>query len=108
MSDAKILIVMTAIDSEQKANTLAHSIIEKHLAGCVQILPKMRSVYRWEGKIEKVDECLLLIKTSNDRFNDLEEYILTDHSYETPEIIAVEAAAISYSYLGWLMDSNSV
>lgn len=96
---------MTAIDSGDSANTLADSIIEERLAACVQIMPKMRSVYRWKDKIESSDEFLLLIKTSTEKYTVLEEFINDVHPYETPEIIALEVNEVSEKYFNWLMVS---
>ncbi len=105
MSSGKMIIVITTINEELDADRLAAGIVDKGLAACVQILPKLRSVYRWEGEIESADEFLLLIKTAADKFGDLEEYIIADHPYEVPEIIGIEAAAVSKPYLDWLTNS---
>lgn len=105
MSSGKMIIVITTINEELDADRLAAGIVNKRLAACVQILPKLRSVYRWEGEIESADEFLLLIKTAADKFGDLEEYIIADHPYEVPEIIGIEAAAVSKPYLDWLTNS---
>jgi periplasmic divalent cation tolerance protein len=76
-----------------------------NLAACVQILPGIESVYRWEGKIERQSEVLLLAKTKKWKFDELEREVRALHSYDTPEIIAVPVTAGSAPYLAWLMQS---
>ena len=99
-----IVVFMTAANGEE-ATRLADLLIGAHLAACVQILPEMESVYRWEGKIERQSEILLLAKTTTAKLADLEREVRALHSYETPEIIAVPIVAGSSPYLAWLFDS---
>ena len=96
-----IVVFMTAANGEE-ATRLADMLVGAHLAACVQILPEMESVYRWQGKIERESEVLLLAKTTKAKFEELEREVLALHSYETPEIIAVPVVAGSASYLEWL------
>jgi periplasmic divalent cation tolerance protein len=104
VSDEAIVVFMTAANGEEAAR-LADLLIGAHLAACVQILPEMESVYRWEGKIERQPEILLLAKTTRSKFEDLEREVRALHSYETPEIIAVPIVAGSDPYLQWLTAS---
>ena len=99
-----IVVFMTAASGEE-ATRLADLLIGAHLAACVQILPEMESVYRWEGKIERQSEILLIAKTTTAKFAELEQEVRALHSYETPEIIAVPMVAGSSPYLAWLFDS---
>jgi periplasmic divalent cation tolerance protein len=99
-----IVVFMTAPNGEE-ATRLADLLIGAHLAACVQILPEMESVYRWEGKIERESEVLILAKTTTAKFADLEREVRALHSYQTPEIIAVPVVAASSPYLAWLIDS---
>ena len=103
MSDA-IVVFMTAASGEE-ATRLADMLVGAHLAACVQILPEMESVYRWEGKIERQSEVLLLAKTTMSKFDELEREVRALHSYETPEIIAVPVTVGSQPYLAWLGSS---
>jgi periplasmic divalent cation tolerance protein len=96
-----IVVLMTAANGEEAAR-LADLLVGAHLAACVQILPEMESVYRWEGKIERQAEILLLVKTMRSKFEELEREVRALHSYETPEIIALPIVAGSPSYLAWL------
>ena len=100
VSDA-IIVFMTASNGEEAAR-LADMLVGSHLAACVQILPEMESVYRWQGKIERAAEILLLAKTTKSKFEELEREVRALHSYDTPEIIAVPVVAGSARYLEWL------
>ncbi|HEV8189742.1 MAG TPA: divalent-cation tolerance protein CutA [Pyrinomonadaceae bacterium] len=104
MSDAvsdAIIVFMTASNGEEAAR-LADMLVGAHLAACVQILPEMESVYRWQGTIERAAEILLLAKTTRSKFEELEREVRALHSYDTPEIIAVPVVAGSARYLEWL------
>ena len=104
VSDA-IIVFMTASNGEEAAR-LADMLVGAHLAACVQILPEMESVYRWQGKIERAAEILLLAKTTKSKFEELEREVRALHSYDTPEIIAVPIVAGSASYVDWLIKST--
>jgi periplasmic divalent cation tolerance protein len=97
-----MLVVMTTAPDKAEAEKLAGSMIEEKLAACVQILPQMTSVYFWEGKVQNEPEHLLLIKTLEEKFDELSEFIRANHSYEVPEIVAIEAENVSEAYLNWL------
>ena len=99
-----IVVFMTASNREEAAR-LAEALIEKQLAACVQILPGMESVYRWQGKTERQSEVLLIAKTASSRFTELESEIRALHSYDTPEIVAVPITDGSRAYLEWLQES---
>src|SRR6476659_1287769 len=101
MDDDPIVVFMTAANVEE-ATRLAEMLVGAHLAACVQILPEMESVYRWQGKVERQAEILLLAKTTKDKLEDLEREVRALHSYKTPEIIAVPVILGSGPYLEWL------
>jgi len=103
MSDVIVVFITTATGEE--AARLAELLVGARLAACVQILPKIESVYRWKDQVQREAEVLLLVKTTSDRFDELERQIRAIHSYETPEILAVQASAISDPYRKWLEDS---
>ena len=106
MSDDAIVVFMTAANGEE-ATRLAEMLVGAHLAACVQILPEMESVYRWQGKIERSSEVLLLAKTTRGKFDDLEREVRALHSYDTPEIVAVPIVIGSAPYLEWLSKATS-
>lgn len=97
-----MIVVLTTTPSIEEAETLAEKIVEAKLAACVQILPQMKSVYFWEGTIQRDSEYLLFIKTLDEKFFEIEKFLQTNHSYETPEIVALKAENVSENYLNWL------
>ena len=101
-TDTDAIVVFMTAASREEAGQLADMLVNKRLAACVQILPEMESVYRWEGQVERQPEVLLIAKTLNSKFADLETAVRALHSYETPEIVAVPLTAGSDPYLKWL------
>lgn len=97
-----MLIVLTTTPSSGEAEALAQQIVGARLAACVQILPQMKSVYFWEGRIQKEPEHLLLIKTLPEKFEELERFILENHSYDVPEIVGIDVEKVSEGYLSWM------
>ena len=89
MSDNDAIVVFMTAANGEEATRLADLLVGAHLAACVQILPEMESVYRWQGKIERQAEILLIAKTTRGKFDDLEREVRALHSYDTPEIVAV-------------------
>lgn len=103
MTDKRI--VMTTCGSEDEARTMAHHLVEQQLAACVNIVPHIHSVYRWQDKVESSREWLLLIKTTQGRFAALRDAIRELHSYDLPECAALNIEDGSPEYLEWLADS---
>ncbi len=103
MTDKRI--VLTAAASEEEARKIARSLVEQRLAACVNIVPRIESVYRWQGEVESSQEWLLLIKTTADRFPAVREAIQQLHSYELPECISISIEDGSAGYLGWIGES---
>ena len=99
-----MLIVLTTAPDNAEAERLAQAIVAAKLAACVQILPQITSVYFWEGKIQSEPEHLLLIKTLEEKFDALSEFVLKNHTYDVPEIVALRAEDVSASYLKWMAD----
>jgi periplasmic divalent cation tolerance protein len=94
--------VMTATDKREDAERIARSLVETRLAGCVQIVGPVTSIYRWKGRIETAGEWLCLIKSREDLYGAIEQAIRSLHPYETPEIIASPITEGSREYLDWL------
>lgn len=99
-----MIIVLTTTPNIEEAESLAKKIVKARLAACVQVLPEMKSFYFWEGEVQNEPEHLLLIKTLEENFAELEKFIQTNHSYDVPEIVALSAKDVSESYLKWLTD----
>ena len=99
-----MLIVFTTAPNTDQAETLARKIVEAKLAACVQVLPTMKSFYFWENEVQADSEHLLLIKTLEEKYGELENFIRANHSYDVPEIVAVSSEKISDDYLNWMND----
>jgi periplasmic divalent cation tolerance protein len=94
--------VITTLDSEAAANQLASSIVSERLAACAQVVGPVTSTYWWEGTVESDTEWLCILKSSRDRFTELETKIRQVHPYDVPEILAVSVVAGNGDYLEWL------
>ena len=104
MIDARI--VLTTAGSSQEAEKIAGALVERRLAACVNIIPQIQSVYRWEGKVERAAEWLLLIKTRAEVFARLRDAIKELHSYEVPECIMLKIGEGAEAYLRWIAEST--
>ncbi|HEX4783845.1 MAG TPA: divalent-cation tolerance protein CutA [Candidatus Sulfotelmatobacter sp.] len=100
MTDKRI--VLTTAGSEDEARKIAHYLVAQRLAACVNIIPRIESIYRWKEKVESSQEYLLLIKTSAGRFPQVRDAIRELHSYELPECVAISIEDGSPEYLQWL------
>jgi periplasmic divalent cation tolerance protein len=103
MSDEKLVISTTG--SREEASRIAHELVEKQLAACVNIMGPIESVYRWKGAIESSPEFLLLVKTTSSRCADAVAEIKGLHSYEVPEAITIAIEGGSPDYLNWVRQS---
>lgn len=97
-----ICLVLTTAGSPDEGKKIARALVERRLASCVNIVPRIESVYRWQDKVELAEEWLLLIKTRTDAFERVRNAIEELHSYELPECIMLEIAEGDKAYLGWL------
>jgi periplasmic divalent cation tolerance protein len=96
------IIVLVTCGSEEESLKIAQSLVEDRLAACVNLVPPVRSIYRWEGKIWDEEEWILIIKTQKHRFEELERNVKALHSYSVPEIISLPIIQGASSYLDWL------
>jgi len=106
METTEFIVVLVTSSSEGEAEKLAARLVEEKLAACVNIIPTS-SLFRWEGKLSREKEMLLVIKTRNSRFEDLEKRVRELHSYQVPEIIALPVVAGSEEYLDWVAENVS-
>lgn len=97
-----MLIVFTTAPNVAEAETLAMKIVGEKLAACVQVLPQMKSFYFWENAVHADSEYLLLIKTLEENYDALDIFIKANHSYDTPEIVAVASEKVSGEYFDWM------
>lgn len=96
------IIILSTVLSQQEGESIATELVDKKLAACVNIIPKLTSVYRWQGKVHKDNELLLIIKTNQLKERQVYDYIKNMHSYDTPEIITIDINNIDEKYANWL------
>lgn len=101
------LVVLVTAPSAERAAELARALVEERLAACGNVLPGLRSIYRWEGKVQEEGEALLLLKTTRARFEALRARVLALHPYEVPEVLALPVEAGSAAYLAWVAESTA-
>jgi len=96
------IVVLSTCANEAEAERLARLLLDERLAACINVVPHLRSYYRWKGAVETGDECLLVIKSSRELFDSLRHAIEKAHSYEVPEVIALPVVEGSANYLNWI------
>ncbi|MGH9515780.1 MAG: divalent-cation tolerance protein CutA [Terriglobales bacterium] len=99
------VLVLTTAGRESEAQKIAQELVERRLAACVNIVPRIQSVYRWEGKVETAEEFLLIIKTTKIRSADVKAAIRELHSYEVPECIVLTIESGNEEYVQWIEKS---
>jgi periplasmic divalent cation tolerance protein len=101
----RAIVVVTTVGTEEQANLIAREMIARRQAACVNILPGVRSIYRWKGKICKDGELMLVIKTLEGEFEGVAATIRELHSYELPEILSFQVARGEAGFLDWIAGS---
>jgi periplasmic divalent cation tolerance protein len=96
------LVVLCTAPTAEVAAELARALVEARLAACGNVVPGLRSIYRWQGKVEDEAEVLLILKTTRERFPALRDELLRRHPYQVPEVLALPVEAGSAAYLEWL------
>lgn len=102
----KNCIIYCTVPNEFSANLIATTLVEENLAACVNIVPSVTSVYKWNEKAQEDKELLLIIKTRQERFNDVEMKIKELHEYTIPEIVAIPIVQGSDEYQNWIVDET--
>jgi periplasmic divalent cation tolerance protein len=97
------IVVLSTCATEEEAEKLARVLLDERLAACVNVIPRIRSYYRWKGAIESADECLLVVKSSRELFSSLRAVLEKEHSYEVPELLALPVVEGSANYMNWLI-----
>jgi len=100
------IVILCTVPDRGSGEKIALALVEERLAACVNLVPGLSSTYRWQGKVEKAEECLLIIKTQGARFELVRERIKELHTYNLPEIIAVPISGGDDGYLRWLMENS--
>jgi len=105
MGTDRFILVLTTAGSEPQAQEIGRALVERRLAACVNVLAPACSIYRWEGRVVEEEERLLLIKTTERRFEAVRLAIHELHSYQVPEVIALPIQGGDATYLAWLTES---
>lgn len=98
-------VVYVTTKAMEEGEKIARGLISEHLAACINIVPKVKSIYRWEGNIEEGDEALLIIKTNETLLPLLTKWVLSNHSYSVPEVVALPITGGNEKYLAWIGES---
>jgi periplasmic divalent cation tolerance protein len=101
----KPVLVLTTVGSEFDAGALAHALVELRLAACVNVIDRVRSIYRWEDRVTEDGEQLLVIKSADERVAALREELFRRHPYAVPEFVVIPIAETSDAYGAWILDS---
>ncbi len=96
------IVIVTSVGTEEQANLIARELVARRHAGCVNIIPSVRSIYRWKGRICHDSEYLLIIKSMAQEFEAVREAIQELHTYELPEILSFAVAQGDRTFLGWI------
>lgn len=104
MPAAESLVVFVTASGEEEAERLARLLLQQRLVACASILPHVRSLFHWDGRLECAAESLLLLKTTAEALTALTETVRTNHSYDVPEIIAIPVCGGSADYLSWVRE----
>lgn len=99
------ILVLTTASSKEEARRIGRELVERLLAACVNIVPQVDTIYRWEGEIEEAEEWLLIIKTTRGAFERVRDAINEMHSYDVPECISLPIESGALAYLNWLGES---
>ncbi len=102
------LIVFVTTPNNDEAARIADALVSERLAACVNIVAAVESIYRWEGKVTRDSEALMIIKTTDERYAELERRVRQLHSYSTAEVVAIRIDRGSEQYLNWLGDSTAI
>jgi periplasmic divalent cation tolerance protein len=103
---ADLLVVLCTCPDEAVATRIATALVEQGLAACVNRVPGVRSLYRWAGQLQDDAEVLLAIKTTADRYDQVEGLIAVQHPYELPEVLALPVVAGSVRYMDWVRQAT--
>ena len=105
---ARVYLVLVTCPTVRTARTLAHAAVKSRLAACVNLVPKVESVFWWQGKVNQARETLLLLKTTGARFESLRRWLCRRHPYDIPEILALPIERAHQPYLRWVLESVGV
>ena len=102
---SNVRICLTTCSGESTAQRLARLLVDRRLAACVNILPRVRSIYRWQDRVEEDNEAMMLIKTVEERVDEITAWLEQEHPYALPEVVALPVTAGLSGYLKWVADT---
>jgi periplasmic divalent cation tolerance protein len=102
----EVRVVFCTFPDPETAYRIARDAVEQQYAACANLVPAVKSIYRWLGRVQQADETLVIYKTSVIRYPDLEAFLPRSHPYEVPEIIALPLSAGSAAYVRWVIDNS--
>ncbi|MBI4591482.1 MAG: divalent-cation tolerance protein CutA [Candidatus Rokubacteria bacterium] len=105
MSEVDTLVVLVTVPSIDAGTMLARALVEERLAACVNVVPGVRSIFFWEGRLQEESEALLVVKTGRDRYEALQRRILALHPYSVPEVLALPVESGFPAYVAWVRES---
>jgi len=103
---ADLIVVLVTTPNVETAARIGQQVVEERLAACVNVIPQIRSIYRWQGKVQDDLEALCLCKTRPELFERLRDRIASLHPYEVPEVVALPVAQVNAAYLAWIATST--
>jgi periplasmic divalent cation tolerance protein len=107
MAEASIVVVLVTVPNEGEARRIGRALVEERLAACVNVVGPVHSIYRWDGQVQEEAEHLLVVKARRDDVEALGARVQALHSYEVPEVVALDVVAGSAPYLDWVRDSTA-
>ena len=99
-------VALVTVPDREVADRIAQALVTAELAACVNVIPGVVSTYRWQGEIQRDDELLLVIKTTQKNLVALQEMVIDKHPYDTPEVVALDIAGGSPAYLNWITENT--
>jgi periplasmic divalent cation tolerance protein len=102
----EVRVVFCTFPDAETAHRIARDAVEQRYAACANLVPSIKSIFRWRDQVQQADETLVVYKTSVARYPDLETFLLRSHPYEVPEIIALPLSAGSAAYVRWVIDNS--
>ena len=102
MKEKDYIVVFITTGSEEEAGRIGKALVEERLTACANIVPRIRSIFHWEGKVCDEAEVLLILKSKESLFQQIKDRVLELHSYDVPEIIALSIHSGSKDYLNWI------
>jgi len=103
-SESRVMVALTSVPDRETAETVGQHVVAEGLAACVNVVPGVTSIFRWEGSVQRENEILILFKTTRERIDDLRRRVVELHPYDLPEVVALGVQAGHGPYLDWVVE----